>query len=258
MERNETQLRTRPLPLRIRDAISREWKLYGCSIANALFLWTLVVRAVSDFGSPFVVITRSAAVPFDNRITILGAASSDDLLLAGSLAIVSAIFATTLRRRNPANQQKRAGLVVAAGALLLVALQLLTSTPFLLPLLFAVDLAMLAYAVRNAGTLFLATPSRTVGVFLIPLLVLFLAVEAGAALRWVSNGFDGAEPFSDDSWAPSVLEIKLTSALNPLLPRLSFLLLVGWLLGFFFASPSRVRRMFAGLMSRWSTSSPWR
>ena len=239
MERTETPLRTK-LYLQLRDAILREWQLYGYSIANSLFLWTLGVIAVSDFGLPFLVIVRGTALPFDSSIAILGA-PYDNFLLAGSLAIVGVIFLTTLRRSESTNQKKkkRAGLLIAASAFVLVALQLLTPTPFLLPLLLAVDLVMSAYAFKNAGTLFLATPPRTLGIILIPLLVPFVAIETGAALRWVSNGFDGAEPFSDNSWALSALEIKLTSVLNPILPRLSILLLAGWLLTLFVSSRSR-------------------
>ncbi|TLY09699.1 MAG: hypothetical protein E6K84_09630, partial [Thaumarchaeota archaeon] len=214
MEKTEALLRAKRY-LQLRDAILREWKLYGYSIANSLFLWTLGVIAVSDFGSPFLVIVRGTALPFDSSIAILGA-PYDNFLLAGSLAIVGVIFLTTLQRSESTNQKKkRAGLLIAASAFVLVALQLLTPTTFLLPLLLAVDLVMLAYAVKNAGTLFLATPPRTLGIILIPLLVPFVAIETGAALRWVSNGFDGAEPFSDNSWALSALEIKLTSVLNP-------------------------------------------
>ena len=125
-------------------------------------------------------------------------------------------------------------------------------------MLLAVDLVMSAYAFKNAGTLFLSTPPRTLGIILIPLLVPFVAIETGAALRWVSNGFDGAEPFLDSSWAISALEIKLTSVLNPIIPRLSLLLLAGWLMAFTACMwrvtiPNRYYPHFAGLRP-WSPS----
>ncbi|TLX94013.1 MAG: hypothetical protein E6K96_08805, partial [Thaumarchaeota archaeon] len=139
MERTETPLRTK-LSLRIRDAISREWQLYIYSIANSLFLWTLGVTAVSEFGSPFLVIVRGRPLTFDSTIAIFGA-PYDNFLLAGSLAIVGVLFLTTLRKSDSANQ-RMAGLLIAASAFVMVALQLLTQTPFLLPVLAAVDLVM--------------------------------------------------------------------------------------------------------------------
>ena len=71
---------------------------------------------------------------------------------------------------------------------------------------------------------------RASGIFIGLWLVFPLVIEIISSLRWVLNGFDGTQPFSDATWNLAFLELQTTNILQPILPRLFFLFSVAWLL----------------------------
>lgn len=58
-----------------------------------------------------------------------------------------------------------------------------------------------------------------------PLVLTFLS-----AIRWILNGLDGIQPFSDPSWSIAFMELQITSIFQPILPRLFVLFSAAWLL----------------------------
>ena len=71
---------------------------------------------------------------------------------------------------------------------------------------------------------------RASGIFIGLWLVFPLVIEIISSLRWVLNGFDGTQPFSDATWNLAFLELQATNILQPILPRLFFLFSAAWLL----------------------------
>ena len=71
---------------------------------------------------------------------------------------------------------------------------------------------------------------RASGIFIGLWLVFPLVIEIISSLRWVLNGFDGTQPFSDATWNLAFLELQATNILQPILPRLFFLFSTAWLL----------------------------
>jgi hypothetical protein len=49
-------------------------------------------------------------------------------------------------------------------------------------------------------------------------------------MRWVLNGFDGVQPFSDVTWNIAFIELQATNIFQPILPRLFILFSAAWLL----------------------------
>jgi len=71
---------------------------------------------------------------------------------------------------------------------------------------------------------------RALGIFISLWLVFPLVIEIISSLRWVLNGFDGTQPFSDATWNLAFLELQATNILQHILPRLFFLFSAAWLL----------------------------
>ena len=71
---------------------------------------------------------------------------------------------------------------------------------------------------------------RALGIFISLWLVFPLVIEIISFMRWVLNGFDGIQPFSDATWNIAFLELQATNIFQPILPRLFVLFSAAWLL----------------------------
>ena len=81
----------------------------------------------------------------------------------------------------------------------------------------------------------IASPSKiskrkASGIFISLWLGFPLVIEVISFMRWVLNGFDGIQPFSDATWNIAFLELQATNIFQPILPRLFVLFSAAWLL----------------------------
>ena len=71
---------------------------------------------------------------------------------------------------------------------------------------------------------------RASGIFISLWLVFPLVIGVISFMRWVLNGFDGIQPFSNATWNLAFLELQATNIFQPILPRLFVLFSAAWLL----------------------------
>jgi|TARA_B100001971_G_scaffold197108_1_gene205509 hypothetical protein len=71
---------------------------------------------------------------------------------------------------------------------------------------------------------------RASGKFICLWLIFPLVIEIISSLRWILNGFDGIQPFSNATWNLAFLELQATNIFQPILPRLFVLFSAAWLL----------------------------
>ena len=85
---------------------------------------------------------------------------------------------------------------------------------------------------------------RELGIFISLWLVFPLVIEIISFMRWVLNGFDGVQPFSDVTWNIAFIELQATNIFQPILPRLFILFSVAWLLRLLLIPYEKTTRRF--------------
>ena len=89
---------------------------------------------------------------------------------------------------------------------------------------------------------------RASGIFISLWLVFPLVIGVISFMRWILNGFDGVQPFSDSTWNIAFLELQATNIFQPILPRLFVLFSAAWLLRLLIIPYEKtVRRFVTGI-----------
>jgi len=85
---------------------------------------------------------------------------------------------------------------------------------------------------------------RASGIFISLWLVFPLVIGVISFMRWVLNGFDGVQPFSDSTWNIAFIDLQVTNIFQPILPRLFVLFSAAWLLRLLLIPYEKTARRF--------------
>jgi len=207
-------------------SLSRAPLTYALQLAEAISLWLSTFFLINQLNINFTVLLRGKGqVKYDVGLNLI----SPDVDYALWLISVEFVALYFLKSSIP-NIAKDTRSKVKAALLL----SALASSFFAGPLA-ARSISILAVAViifdsyfGNRGTV---KPDRiSFRTLLSLILAIPLTVTFLAAVRWVLNGFDGFQSFSDISWGVALLDLKMNSMLNPILPRLFILFSAAWVL----------------------------
>ncbi|HEV2172849.1 MAG TPA: hypothetical protein VGR71_04745, partial [Nitrospira sp.] len=88
--------------------------------------------------------------------------------------------------------------------------------------------AAIVYSILKSPDVLGESPSKSLLSVVGPSSVVATVLGGAAFSRWLVNAGDGATPFSDWTWWASILQLRLSSLLDPFLPRLVLFFLAAW------------------------------
>ncbi len=196
---------------------------------GAVFLWLSTLFLLNELNLDFLVLIRGVGLAkYSANMVIISHEIDYAIWLLSLVAILLTFFIQTSITRMMEGRWTKitASLLITSVVTYLLGFLTLARIVVILASIIVIYVSIIRAAEINK-----LSKRRALETLLVLVMALPLAIEFLTSIRWILNGFDSIQPFSDPSWNIAFLELQMTNILQPILPRLFVLFSLAWLLG---------------------------